>query len=349
MDPGPFDLSVMGFPIPALQFPFSDLSLTTSPYETIHGTHGIIFKLDRRVVLKVTILHNMLIHIDSRWDEAKASWRAQKREKRAYAFLQHHPHPHILQCFLAVPEGLFVERAAFSLHERLTKLAHHPVKWDQKMLWAGQIAAAAAWVEKLGFVHGEIRPSNVLLQAETWCVKLAGFDNSVKKGRPLPEVRMPYWLGLPGMDRAGVATEQFAFASTLFFLEKGRDAVFELTDLGEFVEFPKFEDDAFAFAGLVRKGWKGGFDKMADFEREINAEILRRRIWSLDVCGLVRTAHGVAEYYFDNNKNIMPKALVDDGAEFAIEWMELHQMDPEREAAKKLRKKLSEEELRASF
>ncbi|KAF2804336.1 uncharacterized protein BDZ99DRAFT_155298 [Mytilinidion resinicola] len=349
MDPGHFDLEVMGFPIPSLQFPFSDLALTDTPYETIYGTYGIIFKLDRRVVLKVPILHNMLIHIDSRWDEAKASWKAQKREKRAYDFLKHHPHPHILQCFLTVPEGLFVERAALSLHDRLTKLAYHPVKWDQRMLWAGEIASAAAWIENLGFVHGELRPSNVLLQAETWHVKLAGFDNSVKKGRPMPELKMPYWLNKPGMEGAGAATEQFALASTLFFLEKGRDAAFELTDLGEFVAFPEFEYGAFAFAGLVRRGWERGFDKMETFEREINAEVLRRRIWSLDVCGLVRAVHGAVEYYFDKTRNIMPKALVDEGAVFVIDWMELHQKDPEREAAEKLRKKMEEEEVRASF
>jgi hypothetical protein len=344
-----FDLEAMGLPIPGLQFPFAGLAITKAPsYETIIGTHGVIFKLSRQVVYKAPIYHNMAPHTMARFDEAKASRKAQSRETRAYGFLKHHPHPHILQSIITVPEGLFLERAWKSVWERIVKHPDYPITWEDKLCWAKEIASAAAWVEKLGFVHGEIRPSNVLL-TEQHHVKLAGFDNSKKINRPIAKIKVPCWIDREDMMLAGAATEQFAYASTLYFLENGHDAVFKLTDLGAFISFPHFAPNAFPFAGLIRKAWTGGFLHMAELERAVGSEVLKRRVLRLDVCGLARTVHGAIEAYVDPDKGIMPAEMVGEEAGWCSEWMEEHKKDQEDEELERLRRKVSAQEMMATF
>ncbi|KAB8074505.1 hypothetical protein BDV29DRAFT_156629 [Aspergillus leporis] len=93
-----------------------------------------------------------------------------------------------IQSFLRVPEGnslAFMSRR--SLHQRLE--AHQRRTEDGGRVeeeaglepeefvrqWLMELYNAAAWVESLGYVHGDIRPSNLLLDSQEH-LKLADFD-----------------------------------------------------------------------------------------------------------------------------------------------------------------------------
>ncbi|MFR9777644.1 serine/threonine-protein kinase [Micromonospora sp. MS34] len=90
-----------------------------------------------------------------------------QREARAAARLTH---PHVTQVYdygeATLPDGSLVPYLVMELVEGRTladRLAGGPLAWPDAVRLAGQVAAALAAAHKLGVVHRDIKPGNVML------------------------------------------------------------------------------------------------------------------------------------------------------------------------------------------
>ncbi|MFE9694046.1 serine/threonine-protein kinase [Micromonospora sp. NPDC005806] len=90
-----------------------------------------------------------------------------QREARAAARLTH---PHITQVYdygeATLPDGSLVPYLVMELvegHTLADRLAGGPLAWPEAVRVAGQVAAALAAAHKLGVVHRDIKPGNVML------------------------------------------------------------------------------------------------------------------------------------------------------------------------------------------
>jgi serine/threonine protein kinase len=96
--------------------------------------------------------------------------------------------------------------------------------------WMKELSAAAARLEAIGLVHGDIRPPNVLFDSQ-YHVKLCDFDRSLGVGEHLDCGTEPFaWLlgDEGGRDcgsygKTGPRTEQFAIGSVIYSITRGHD------------------------------------------------------------------------------------------------------------------------------
>jgi len=169
-------------------------------------------------------------------------------------FEKHTPCPDIVQSFLRVPAGNFL---AFLRRGTLDqRLRAHQIRDDQgrgsKVLkvskteplflierWIMELSNAAAWLESLGYVHGDIRPPNLLLDAEDH-LKLTDFDCAARLGTP-SDGSAPPWARVLGPETGsqngsfglyGARTEQFAIGSILYYMTRGYEP-YEDEDFGQ--------------------------------------------------------------------------------------------------------------------
>ncbi|KAG5915537.1 hypothetical protein E4U61_004526 [Claviceps capensis] len=127
-----------------------------------------------------------------------------------------------------------------------------------------QIASALSWIKGLGFVHGDLRPANILLTAND-NIRLADFDVSVKIGEQLeagsePFVRLHEDFELP---QAGPISEQFALGSCIYTIRFGHIPLSELDPpvrVQKLIknELPPTDDDA-EFGSVTRSCWQGQY------------------------------------------------------------------------------------------
>ncbi|KAG6297872.1 hypothetical protein E4U09_001194 [Claviceps aff. purpurea] len=158
-----------------------------------------------------------------------------------------------------------------SMHELLMKHPHPNIA-----RWITQLASALSWIEGLAFVHGDLRPANILLTAND-NIRLADFDVSVKIGeRPQTAVE-PYAKlngGLKFPD-AGPITDQFALGSCICTIRFGHIPLDELDPLDRTQklmnnEYPSTENDA-EFGGVTLSCWQGQYTSVSAVYDEIKA------------------------------------------------------------------------------
>ncbi|KAH0356422.1 hypothetical protein KCU81_g103, partial [Aureobasidium melanogenum] len=142
-----------------------------------------------------------------------------EKEKQVYKFLNLHPHPHLLQSILCTPEGIFMPRLETTLAARLSS---ETPSLELQERWIRQLVSAAAWLEKLGYAHGDLRPHNILL--DRWSnIVVADFDGTVPIGEELKLATLPFckvdeeFETLP----AGPETEQFSLGSCIYNIRFG--------------------------------------------------------------------------------------------------------------------------------
>lgn len=90
-----------------------------------------------------------------------------------------------------------------------------------------ELASAAAWLESLGYAHGDIRPPSILLDGEDH-LKLIDFDNTAAVGTDMRTCVPPY-VRLQGdeagehrgdVGRVDPRTEQFAVGSVYYYMSR---------------------------------------------------------------------------------------------------------------------------------
>ncbi|KAG5938495.1 hypothetical protein E4U60_001345 [Claviceps pazoutovae] len=189
------------------------------------GAGGFVFMISKRVVFKCLI--DFYNPAPCQEEETEESAARIANEKSTHELLMKHPHPNIVRCILCIPEGFFMERMEATLQTRLDQ--DYAPSNRTKARWITQIASALSWIEGLGFVHGDLRPANILLTAND-NIRVADFDVSVKIGQELeagsePFVRLNEDFELP---QAGPISEQFALGSCIYTIRFGHIPLSEL-------------------------------------------------------------------------------------------------------------------------
>lgn len=145
--------------------------------------------------------------------------------------------------------------------------------------WAMELTGAVAWLESLGWVHGDLRPANLLLDSADH-LKLADFDCVGKIGSP-SHGNAPPWARLQGHEAGtengtwgtnGPRTEQFPIGSILYTLtrgfqpceyeESGPNVVQRLQDM----DFPELAGDQ--LDGIIHRCWTGFYASVGDLAKE---------------------------------------------------------------------------------
>ncbi|KAG6136957.1 hypothetical protein E4U28_004764 [Claviceps purpurea] len=255
-----------------LRKPFASIS---SDDYLDRGAGGQIFVISKRVVFKCpTKFGNPAPSQEEEMEESAAKI---AHEKSMHELLMKHPHPNIVRCILCVPEGFFMERMEATLRTRIEQYsAGHVPSNRTKARWITQIASALSWIEGLGFVHGDLRPANILLTANE-NIRLADFDTSVKIGEELEAASDPFVKLNKGFKtpQAGPITEQFALGSCIYTIRFGHipldgvdppDRVQKLMNN----EFPSTENDV-EFGGVTENCWQGQYASISAAYDDIKA------------------------------------------------------------------------------
>lgn len=151
--------------------------------------------------------------------------------------------------------------------------------------WTMELSSAAAWLESLGFAHGDLRPENILLFDDDH-LKLTDFDWMTEIGTVVEGSAAPYCRGLGAeadVDRGsygyhGVRTESFAIGSLVYLMtrghepyemeewEEGVDSAIEITDRFWRLELPSLGIDD--LDEIIRRCWYNKFESLKDLREE---------------------------------------------------------------------------------
>lgn len=215
-------------------------------------------------------------------------------------FEKHHPPcPYVIQSFLRLPDANFLAfMSGGSLDDRLKS---HQVRDGPfgKVLcvnktepvelvrqWLQELCSAVVWLESLGYVHGDLRPNNLLLDKNN-NLKLADFDCTEKVGEPSSGNGAP-WARVLGDDADkvggrrgsfginGPRTEQFAIGSNLYCMLYGFEPYEDRDDRGPVVvdllqdmEFPELRNGD--LDSIIDRCWKGRYEQLKDLLEEAEA------------------------------------------------------------------------------
>ncbi|KAJ6436191.1 hypothetical protein O9K51_11253 [Purpureocillium lavendulum] len=144
------------------------------------GATSWVYQVDEDLILKIARdqATNAFQHENMIYDELE----------------QHEPSPYLLQSIVRLPLLNFLPiMGRGSLEQRIKNNQRrgsdgkihvlYAIPQVQAEQWAMEIAGAVAWLESIGYVHGDLRPANMLID-DTNHIKLADFD-SVFEARPL--------------------------------------------------------------------------------------------------------------------------------------------------------------------
>ncbi|THX44422.1 hypothetical protein D6D08_10506, partial [Aureobasidium pullulans] len=150
--------------------------------------------------------------------------------------------PHLIECHCRIPHVTFLQFASggdFAV--LLNKYQKRDEQNGWKVLeitqaldsqdidrWMEQLCDVAATLERLGLAHNDIRPGNMLLDAER-NLKLADLDRGTKVGEDIQVLTEPFGRLLnksEGIDagsygKVGARTEIFAIGSVFYSLLRG--------------------------------------------------------------------------------------------------------------------------------
>ncbi|KXH32719.1 hypothetical protein CNYM01_13007 [Colletotrichum nymphaeae SA-01] len=256
----------------SLRVPFCALTVERL---VARGAGGQVFIISNHVVFKCPTNFNN--PASDQADEIVESARRIANEKLTHTLLMEHPHTNIVRCILCIPEGFFMERVETTLQARIDhQSVRNAPSTYVKARWITQIASALSWLEELGRVHGDLRPSNILLTADD-NVRLADFDASVKIGEQLlvasePFCKLDKYFKLPN---AGPISEQFAFASCIYTIRFGHIPLSEL-DAPDRVryfinhKYPSTDEDK-EFGCVILSCWNGEYDSISAVYDEIKS------------------------------------------------------------------------------
>lgn len=269
------------------------------------GAVGYVFHVSDRIVLKYarTPAHSRI-----------------KQEHDVFDMLEKAPCPHIIRSFWRLPDINFMENAIGGnlearLRSRQIRANHEFVEvhtFEQTSLvsrWMMELASAAAWLERLGLAHGDIRPSNLLLNAGDH-LKLADFDCAGKIGQQELEAGAPPYARVQGTEAGedrgtfgllGPRTEQFAMGSVFYYMTRGHEPYEdkqlsgpEIVDLLQSMQFPVTNPND-TKDSIISRCWHGDFASVQQLATEIGSPQVDRQEFSSDV--LERRTQECREWY----------------------------------------------------
>src|ERR1700694_1395631 len=149
--------------------------LTDCPGSSIFGMggHSVIISITDDIMAKVSLT---------------SGGRHPPHEQSILELLDRTPCPHIVRTFLRCPDITFMEPLRNgTLYQRMNMddMSRPILEWMQ------QLSDAAACLESLDYVHGDINPRNILFD-ENDQLKLVDFDHSIKIGEDLNVGYEPY-------------------------------------------------------------------------------------------------------------------------------------------------------------
>lgn len=256
----------------SLRVPFRSLTVERL---VARGAGGQVFIIGQHVVFKCPT--NFDNPAPDQADEIAESAGRIANEKSMHRLLMEHPHPNIVRCILCVPEGFFMERMETTIQARIDhQSTRNAPSTHAKTRWIVQIASALSWLEELGRVHGDLRPSNILLTGDD-NVRLADFDASVKIGEQLLVASEPFCK----LDKqfkppnAGPISEQYALASCIYTIRFGHIPLSELDApdrVRSFInnKYPSTDEDE-EFGCVMLDCWNGQYDSMSAVHNEVKS------------------------------------------------------------------------------
>jgi atypical protein kinase C zeta type len=243
------------------------------------GDLGLIFKISDYIALKCAIEPD-----DERFEN----------ENRVFDKLDCHLYcPHLVYSFVRLRNINFMQlipggnlemrlRARQRRHSATGQVLEVDAIEARPLIqrWMKELTSAGAWLESHGLAHGDIRPSNLLLDAGDH-LKLADFDNTKAIGAEVEVGTAPYARALG--DEAGPLrgtfgflghrTEQFAVGSVLYYMTRGYEPYDDqwygndhgpvTVDLLQRMEFPHM-DVGEETDNVIRKCWYGEFPSMEE-------------------------------------------------------------------------------------
>ncbi|KAL9103188.1 MAG: hypothetical protein Q9163_001754 [Psora crenata] len=258
------------------------------------GNLGWIYIIDEKTILKVP---------DTPADENFS------KELDAYDIIERlDPCPNIAQSFLRVPEGIFMPRyEGGSLEQRLSAqqvrskpgicgqvvqvIKHEPITLVER--WISELSDAVAWLEALGYVHGDLAPRNLVLDRDDH-LKLVDFEHlaeigTVSDGNQCPYARV---LGPEAGSQKGsygvysARTEQFAIGSIAYLVTRGYEP-YENESFGpdhgpvvverfQLRQFPALRDGN--IDKIIRRCWWGEYVRVKELAQEAKLLIGAREL-----------------------------------------------------------------------
>lgn len=269
------------------------------------GATGIVYRVTDTMVVKIA-----REGADEQNDHAN--------EQRMFEMIEAHSEkiPHLVECHFRIPRFTFLQFApGGDLAMLLNRYQKRDVRDFSKVLevtqpldrqdidrWMEQLCYAAAALERLGLAHNDIRPHNMLLDAERNLI-LADLDRGTKVGQDIEVLTEPFGRRLnksEGRDagtygKAGARTETFAIGSIFYSLLRGyepyetenwgHDHGVVLIEKFQNKEFPRLDDSA--DDDMIRKCWHGGYERVRDLLDEVNSN--KRRIRRLECERLIQS------------------------------------------------------------
>ncbi|OJD13177.1 serine/threonine protein kinase [Emergomyces pasteurianus Ep9510] len=194
--------------------------------------------------------------------------------------------PDIVECFLALPDHLFLSYCDLNNLPR----EELPNGWPGRLIcvnsyedhaliarWIQQVTSALEYIEKMGFSHNDVHPRNCLLD-KNFNLKLSDFDWTTTIGQFLLSSYAPWARKIPAgqlkgsYDLCGARTEQFAVGTLLYYMVYGQEP-YEDIDLKnqdpkeldrrfQAMEFPKLDRHE-VFDDLISACWHNVYPTMA--------------------------------------------------------------------------------------
>ena len=253
------------------------------------GSAGQVFAINTDIVFKCPT--QFTDPAPEQAQESDESHEKIEREKSVYKVLMQNQHRNIVRAILCVSEGIFLQRLECTLQARLDGHAYSSISLNRQYQWIQQLASAMEWLERLGYVHGDLRPANILLDARD-ALKVGDFDSTVKLGEQLLVTTAPFCKLKADYEAplAGPVSEQYAVGSCIYNIRTGHEPFHDI-DGPVMVrklmnnEFPSTLNDEI-FGDIVIRCWRGSYQSISELEQVILTHIR-------DFCEQQRDATGV--------------------------------------------------------
>lgn len=145
--------------------------------------------------------------------------------------------------------------------------------------WMRQITSVIAWLEKLGYVHGDLRPANILLTAKD-DIRLADFDASVRIREKLLVVSERFCKFKEDFELpyAGLVSEQFSLAPCIYAIRLGHlphheldapDRIKKFIGRGNFLPRHKM----FCLGDVTLKCWLGEYASLGAIDEDVESRV----------------------------------------------------------------------------